>query len=59
MPDALDLRCLECQGMYHPPEAPVRVTLEEMLSFSASEIAAFQAPDPNPIPSTPGATWDS
>lgn len=36
--------CVVCTGQHAPPSAPASVTLDEMLSFTDDEVAAFDAP---------------
>lgn len=36
--------CVVCTGDHVPPSAPASVTLDEMLSFTDVEVAAFDAP---------------
>lgn len=36
--------CVVCTGEHAAPSAPASLTLDEMLSFSDEEVAAFDAP---------------
>ena len=41
-------RCLQCAGVYAPPAAPLQVSEQEMMSFDAAELAAFDRDEPAP-----------
>jgi hypothetical protein len=47
--DSGDPLCVQCAGRYTPPDAPVRVTREEMLAFDNDDYAAFDAPGDGPL----------
>lgn len=54
-----DPRCAQCAGAYTPPQAPIRVSHEEMFAFAPEEIAAFDAPMGAQAPALVGQVDDS